>query len=56
MDARAKAHVDHVIGSADGILVMLDHDVGIAKIAQPLERDDQAIIVALVQADRRLIQ
>ena len=54
--ARPRAHVDHVIGGADRLLVMLHHDDRIAKVAQLLERRDEARVVALVQADRRLIE
>ena len=56
MDAGARAHVDHIIGVADRILVMLDDEHGVAEIAQPLERDQQPLIVALVEADRRLVE
>ena len=35
---------------------MLDDDDGVADVAQPLERPDQPRVVALVQADRRLVE
>ena len=35
---------------------MLDHDYRIADIAQALQRGDQALVIALVQTDRRLVQ
>ena len=38
MHAGAGADVEHVIGQADGVLVMLDHDHGVAEVAQPLQR------------------
>ena len=56
MDAGAGADIDHVIGGADGVLVVLDHDHGVAEVAQPLQRFQQPRIVALVQADRRLVE
>jgi hypothetical protein len=56
MDAGAGAHIDDIIGGADRILVMFDDDHGVAEIAQALERDEQPIIVALVQADRGLVE
>ena len=56
MHAGAGADVQHMIGQADGVLVMLDHDHGIAEVAQPLQRFQQPRIVALVQADRGLVQ
>jgi hypothetical protein len=35
---------------------MLNHDDGIAEIAQAFQRFQQALIVTLVQADARLIE
>jgi hypothetical protein len=35
MHAGAGADIDHVIGGADGVFVVLDHDHGVAEIAQP---------------------
>jgi hypothetical protein len=54
--AGAGSHVDHVVGGADRLLVVLDHDHRVAEVAQPLQRFDEARVVALVQADRRLIE
>ncbi len=48
--------VEHVIGLADRLLVMLDDDDGVALVAQVLERLQQPVVVALVQADRRLVE
>jgi len=54
--ARAGADVDDVIGGAYGLLVVLDHDDGVAEIAQVGQRAQQAVVVALVQADRGLVE
>ncbi len=56
VDAGARADVDHVVGGQDRILVVLDDDDGVAEIAQPPQRFQETRIVALVQADRRLVQ
>ncbi len=56
MNAGAGADVEHMVGGADGVLVVLDHDHGVAEVAQPFQRFEQARIVALVQADRRLVE
>ncbi len=56
VNAGAGADVEHVVGGADGVLVVLDHDHGVAEVAQPLERFEEARIVALVQPDRRLVE
>ena len=54
--ARAGAHVDHVVGGADRVFVVLDHQHGVADVAQVLQRGQQAVVVALVQADRRFVE
>ena len=54
--ARARADVDDPVGGADGVLVVLDDDQGVAQVAQPDQRLDQPVVVALVQADRRLVE
>src|SRR5690606_34652750 len=56
VDAGAGAQVDHPVGVADRVLVMLDDDHGVAEVAQALERFEQAIVVALVEADARLVE
>ena len=56
MLARARAEVDQVVGGAHRALVVLDHDHRVAEVAQPLQRGDQPLVVALVQADRRLVE
>ena len=54
--AGARAEVDDVVGGADRALVVLDDDHRVAEVAQPLERADQLRVVALVQADRGLVE
>ena len=54
--ARAGAEVHHVVGAANGFFVVLDDEHGVAQVAQFFERGDQAIVVARVQADGRLVQ
>ena len=53
---RARAHVDEPVGRAHHLLVVLDHEHGVAEIAQALECPDQLVVVPLVKADRRLVQ
>ena len=45
-----------MVGGAHGPLVVLDHDHGVAEVAQPLQRRDQARVVALMEADRGLVE
>jgi len=54
--ARARTHVNDVVGGADRVFVVLDHQYAVADVAQVFQGADQAVVVALVQADRRLVQ
>ncbi|VWM05150.1 Uncharacterised protein [Collinsella intestinalis] len=54
--AGARSHINHVIGRADRILIVLDDDHGVAQITQTLERGDESLVIALMQADGGLIQ
>ena len=54
--ARARPDIDDIIGGEDRVLIVLDHDHRIAEVAQPPQRLQQPDIVALVQADRGLVQ
>ena len=56
MRTGARAHIDQIIGGADRILVMLNHDHRVADVAQPAQRGQQPVIIALMQADGRLVQ
>ena len=52
----AGPEIDDVIGALDGFGVVLDHEHGVAEIAQAHERVEQAVVVARVQADGRLVE
>src|SRR5207302_777524 len=54
--AGCRTDVDHVVGGADGLLVVLDDDQSVAEVAQAEQRVDQAPVVPLVESDRRLVQ
>ena len=54
--AGAGTDVDDPVALADRLLVVLDDDHRVAEVAQPGERVDQPAVVALVQADRRLVE
>jgi hypothetical protein len=45
-----------MVGGQDRVLVMFDHDHRVAEVAQMAQRVEQARIVALVQADGRLVE
>ncbi len=54
--AGAGPDVDDPVGRADRLLVVLDDDQRVAQVAQTGQRGDQLGVVALVQADRRLVE
>ena len=54
--AGARSDVHDEVGQANRLLVVLDDDDRVAEVAQALERRDEAAVVALVQADRRLVE
>ena len=56
MLAGAGADIDDVVGGAYGLLVVLDHDQGVAEVAQVQQRLDEPGVVALVQADGGLVE
>ena len=56
MHAGTGAHVDQVVGGAHHVFVMLDDQHAVADVAQMLERADQPVVVALVQAYAGLVQ
>ena len=52
----AGAEVDDVVCAADGFLIVLDDEHGVAEIAERFERVEKAAVVARVQADGRLVE
>ena len=54
--AGAGTHVDDVIGRSNRLLIMFHNKNGVSKIAQALERLEQAGVVPLMQADGRLVE
>ena len=56
MHASAGAHVHTVVGGTDHVFVVLHHQHAVANVAQVFEGVDQAVVVALVQANAGLVQ
>ena len=50
------ANVDDVVGVADGVFVVFHHHQRVALVAQGLQRAQQNLVVARVQANGRLVQ
>ncbi len=53
---RRRPDVDDPVRRSDRLLVVLDHQQRVAEVAEPDQRRDQPCVVALVEADRRLVQ
>ncbi len=56
MASRARAKIDDVIGATNRVFVVFDDQHRVAEVAQRLQRVQQAIVVAMVQADGGLIE
>ena len=56
MHTGAGTDVEHIIGGSDHALVVFDHQHGVADVGQVPEGSDEAVVVTLVQADRRFIE
>ena len=56
MLARPGPDVDDPVGRPDRLLVVLDDEHRVAQVAQARERRDELGVVALVEADRRLVE
>ena len=54
--AGAGAEVEDVVGLADGVFVVLDDEDGVAEVAEVFERVDEALVVALVEADGGFVE
>jgi len=54
--ASAGTNVDDPVAGLDRLFVVLDDKNSVAKVAQANQRVDQALVVALVQPDRRFIE
>ena len=52
----ARSKIENVIRRANCFLVVLHHDDRVPEIAQPSKRRQQPLVVALMQADARLIE
>ena len=52
----ARAEVEDVVGFADGVFVVLDDEDGVAEVAEVFEGVDEALVVALVEADGGLVE
>ena len=56
LGASERPEVGDVVGAADHLRVVLDHEDCVAQLAQGLERRDHAVIVAWMHADGGLIE
>ena len=56
MYAGRRPHINYMVGFQDHVLVVLYYQDSVTQVAQVFERVNEALIIALVQADARLIQ
>ena len=56
MYASAWAYVDDVVGGANHVFIVLYYQHAVAYIAQVLQGGNQAVVIALVQANAGLIK
>ena len=54
--ASAGAEIEHIIGMADGFFIVLDDQDGIAQVAEFFQSFNQAVVVALMEADGGLVE
>ena len=52
----ARPHVNEVVRRANRVLVVLDDENGVAERLEAAQRAEQALVVALMQADARLVE
>ena len=53
---RAGTEIDHIVCPANSFFIVLNHQHGIAEVAEFFKRLQQTAVVAMVQSDGRLIQ
>src|SRR5437867_13328421 len=56
MPPRARPEVDHVVGPANRLFIVLDDQNRVAQVPQLLQSFQQAIVIAMMQSDRWLVQ
>ena len=56
MRTRPRADINQPVGSADGVFIMFHHNRGVTYVREVAKRLNKPFVVALVQADGRLIQ
>ena len=56
MDSRSGSEVNDVIGRPHGLLVVLDHDHGVAQVAKCPKGLEKPLVILLMESNRRLVQ
>ena len=51
-----RTDVHHMISSTNRVFIVFHHHEGVTQITQPLEGGQQAVVIALMQADARFIE
>ena len=53
---RSRSDVHDIVGGVHGILIVFDHDDGVAQVTQMAQGGNQLVVVPLMQSDARLVQ
>ncbi len=56
VDTGTRTHVDQIVSRPDRVLVVLDYQHGVAQVPEPGQGLQQAVVVALMQADRWFVE
>ena len=56
MNTGTGSEIHHIVGGADGGLIMLDHNHSVAQVTQAEEGVEQAVVVSLVQSNTGFIE
>ena len=56
MNTRTRSYVHNIIGGAHCVLVMLHHNNGVSKVAQPFKGGYKPVVIPLVKPYARFIE
>ena len=56
MYASTRPHVNHMVGNANHVFIVLDNQHAVANVAQMFQGANEAIVIALVQTNAGLIE
>ena len=54
--SRPRADIDNVVGHLHGVLIVFDDEHGVSQVAHPDQGFDEALVISLMQPNRRLVE